>query len=440
MRVSRSVLLITSFAALLVVVGGAALAVWRSARNTQRKVAALHNAHFESGAALSAIRASVYLTAILTRDYLLDSDPTDYDPYVDQFNTIRSETEHSFEVLTNSRHGNDQRSALEQLRKELNAYWDTTAIVLAWTPEQKRAQRLNVLAQRVHRRQEIFALVAQIEQLLSENFTRERQRITTADEDFRSSFAGTAGFALLLGLAIVGLTLARVTALERQSQRAESELRLLSGQIRTTQEQERKYLSRELHDQVGQLLTGLRMELAGMKRLNGDSHGELDSKIIRAKAIVEQTLRVVRNIAMLLRPSMLDNLGLTPALAWLIKEVSRSSGIEIKSDIDPALDSLPDAYRTCLYRVVQEALTNASRHSTAQRVELVLKTDGDSVQGAISDNGLGFDPSAMRVRGSRVVGHGRASPRIGRLAPHQLDSRQRNAPRNSLAVPGISGG
>jgi signal transduction histidine kinase len=107
---------------------------------------------------------------------------------------------------------------------------------------------------------------------------------------------------------------------------------------------------------------------------------------------------------MLLRPSMLDDLGLTPALAWLIKEVSRSSGIEIKSDIDPSLDALPDTYRTCLYRVVQEALTNASRHSSAARIDLTLRTDGKWVQGAISDNGMGFDISAMRGRGLGLLG------------------------------------
>ncbi len=165
----------------------------------------------------------------------------------------------------------------------------------------------------------------------------------------------------------------RLLRLELQSQRAESALRLLSGQIRTAQEEERKYLSRELHDQVGQMLTGLRMELAGMGKIHGEADSELSSRIVRAKGTVEQTLNIVRNIAMLLRPSMLDDLGLTPALVWLAKEVSRSSGIEIEVDIDPATDALPDAYRTCLYRVFQEALTNLSRHSEAKKAALALK-------------------------------------------------------------------
>ena len=111
---------------------------------------------------------------------------------------------------------------------------------------------------------------------------------------------------------------------------AESELRLLSGQIRTAQEQERKYLSRELHDQVGQMLTGLRMELASIARFTVIRKARSSSRIARAKGTVEQTLRIVRNIAMLLRPSMLDDLGLAPALAWLFKEVA-----PIERDRDP---------------------------------------------------------------------------------------------------------
>ena len=97
------------------------------------------------------------------------------------------------------------------------------------------------------------------------------------------------------------------------------------------------------------MLTGLRMELASIARIHGDSESEISSRIARAKGTVEQTLRIVRNIAMLLRPSMLDDLGLAPALAWLFKEVARSSGFEMHSDIDPAVDALPEAHRTCIY-------------------------------------------------------------------------------------------
>lgn len=403
-RIRKSIVLAAAFAGLLLLLGASAFAIWMNTRNAQERVAALHEAHMQAGAALSAIRASVYLNGILTRDYLLDSDPSHAQQYLDQFTTIRDNTEKNFKTLESSSQDDVQRKALEQLRSQLDAYWDPTEVVLDWSPEEKRAQRAEMLRQRVRKRQEIVVLAAQVERLITENFTRERERITSADREFRYSLGWTTAIALLLGLAIAGATLARMLALERQSQAAESELRLLTGQIRTAQEEERKFLSRELHDQVGQMLTGLRMELAGMARTNGDAEGELASRIARAKSTAEQTLRIVRNIAMLLRPSMLDDLGLTPALAWLVKEVSRSSGMEIRSDIDPAVDSLPDIHRTCAYRIVQEALTNASRHSGARNVQVRLNSSRAWLIGTIADDGGGFDKGVAKRRGLGLIG------------------------------------
>src|SRR5262249_22588162 len=135
---------------------------------------------------------------------------------------------------------------------------------------------------------------------------------------------------------------------------------------------------------VGQMLTGLRMELTSAARLPGALGTEIASRLGRAKETVEQTLGIVRNIAMLLRPSMLDDLGLMPALNWLVKEISRTSGSSIKADIDPRVDELPDAHRTCLYRVVQEAITNATRHSGAGSIELRVHTLGEWVVASIS--------------------------------------------------------
>lgn len=290
-----------------------------------------------------------------------------------------------------------------------------------------------MLRQRVRRREEIFALAEQVERLVSANFSKERQRITNLDQDFRVSLGWTTGLALLFGFAIAGVTLLRMLSLERQSQLAESELRRLSGQIRTAQEQERKYLSRELHDQVGQMLTGLRMELASVARIHGDSESEVSSRIARAKGTVEQTLRIVRNIAMLLRPSMLDDLGLTPALAWLLKEVGRSSGFETRADIDPAVDKLPDAHRTCVYRVVQEALTNASRHSGAHSVEVSLKSTDGWVIGKIMDDGRGFEKSGTKAQGLGLLGMEERVKEIG--GSISVESSPRSGTRIEFRLP-----
>ena len=413
MQARKPIFLAFGFAALLLVLALSAFSVWRNATVAQERVSSLHEAHMRTGAVLATIRSNVYLIALLTRDYLLDSEPAQAQHYVEQLNDIRKATEESFHVLEWPGQSLEERAAVQKLEREFGAYWDPTEIALDWTPAEKRAQRDEVLKQRVRRREEVFALTSQVEQLTTENYRRERERITGLDRDFRSSLGWTSGVALLLGLGIAIATMGRMITLERKSVVAESELRRLSGQIRTAQEQERKYLSRELHDQVGQMLTGLRMELTSMGRVQGEPESELASMIIRAKGTVEHTLRIVRNIAMLLRPSMLDDLGLTPALAWLVKEMSRSSGVDIQSDIDPSLDSLPDAHRTCLYRVVQEAVTNATRHAGASRIDLTLWSGDGCVNGIIADDGRGFDRESVKAKGLGLIGMAERARELG---------------------------
>jgi signal transduction histidine kinase len=399
MELRRSTFLAVAFVALLLVIGVATFAVGRSARTAQDRVTALNKSRMESDDALDTLRDNVYLIGIIARDYLLDNDPADAQQYVTQFNTVRSDTETSFQVLASSKEADLPQESLSQLRQEFGAYSDITAVVLGWTPEQRRALGPQMLRERLLRRQEVFALTGQVEKLVTANFEHQGNQITQADQQLRSSLGWISVVALILGLGISATTLVHMTRLERQSQRAESELRQLSGQLRTAQEQERKHLSRELHDQVGQLLTGLRLELGTIARSVNDAESAL--RLANAKGTVEQVLRSVRDIAMLLRPSMLDDLGLTPALAWLGREMSRSSGIEIQMEVDEEANSLPDAHRTCLYRIVQEALTNASLHSGARKVQVMLRTGGAWVSGAISDNGRGFvtDPGVHKGLG-----------------------------------------
>ncbi len=400
----KSVLLGVAFAALLLIIGVSAGAVWWKATKTQERIIDLQASHAEAAAALFAIRSNVYLNGILVRDFLLDPDSRHVQSYIDQFSEIRAKTDDSFRVLQSLGSDSQQGAALERLRQELDVHFDPTEVMLDWSPEEKREQRTAMLRQRLKRREEVFALAEQAEQLLSANYARERERITSADRDFRASLGWTTGLAVLFGLAVAAAAFSRMLQLERESQVTASELRRLSGQLLTAQEQERKRLSRELHDQVGQMLTGLRMELTNVARLHADSESEISARISHAKGIVEQTLGIVRNIAMLLRPSMLDDLGLTPALAWLAKETSKSSGIEVRSQIDPAVDALPEVYRTCIFRIVQEALTNCSRHSGAHAVDVILKSGGEWLEGAIIDDGKGFQPGAAKGKGLGLVG------------------------------------
>lgn len=403
MLTRRSVFLLAAFAALLAISGVTAWAVWRNTRKAQATFAELHERDLRIHESLAEIRSGAYLVAILARDYMLEPAPS-VDDYRAQFNAIQERMDASLRALQLALDGEEAETELEQLGMALEAYAETTRAMFDWTPQERERSREAMLQKRTGRRQDILSIAERIAVLAARSSSEQRALLAEQEEAFRTQLAWIAGVALLLGGGIALWTLARMRALERQSEHAEAELRSLSGQLRTAQEQERKSLSRELHDQVGQLLTGLRMELAALSRSPAAADRDTALSLDRAKATVEQTLGIVRNIAMLLRPSMLDDLGLTPALVWLVKEVSRASGMEARTDIDERVDRLPEAHRTCLYRVVQEALTNVSRHAGARHVDLHVSAGGGWVRVVVSDDGRGFNAALDKKKGLGLLG------------------------------------
>jgi signal transduction histidine kinase len=125
----------------------------------------------------------------------------------------------------------------------------------------------------------------------------------------------------------------------------------------------------------------------------GSSSPQALSHLKAAAGLAEQTLRSVRGLARGLRPSMLDELGLAPALNWLAKEYTKHTEIRVDLKMDGSLDHLPEDYRICIYRVVQEALTNCARHAHANHVRLDLQRAGNAMSLTIQDNGNGFHPA-----------------------------------------------
>jgi signal transduction histidine kinase len=400
MKIRRSTVLAAAFGLLLILIAASSAAVWRNTLRIQDSVATLHQTHKEAADALTRIRSGVYLTATLMRDSLLDPDPDSKADYVHQFETIRSEAEQDLQRLEGFMTDGAQLEALSLLRNELRAYWEPAEAALDLTPIERVIRRMQLLRQRVGKRDEIFKIASQVENLLTANMDREQQRIERTQQQLRSSLAWGTGITLTLGFLIAAFTLMRLLALEQQSDVAAAELRQLSNQLRTAQEEERKYLSRELHDQVGQMLTALRMELAAVAPKDSSVRGQLD----RARGTLDSTLKTVRNMAMLLRPSMLDDLGLGPALSWQVKEFSRLTGIAADLKLDEHVDDLPEQHRTCLYRVLQEALTNCARHSQAKHVSVLVTRTADNVRASVADDGIGFAPHVIRRSGMGLLG------------------------------------
>jgi signal transduction histidine kinase len=196
--------------------------------------------------------------------------------------------------------------------------------------------------------------------------------------------------------------------------RAEWELRDLSSRLLEVQETERRNLSRELHDEVGQMLTGLKIMLEMAEQLPKD---QVQAGLGDAKALVDDLVTQVRGLSLRLRPSLLDDLGLLPALLWYVKRYTTQTRIQVAFE-HGGLEKRRFAgpVETAVYRIVQEALTNVARHAEVDKVTVRLWTGSSWIHLCVEDQGKGFDPKSDEGRSSGLVGmRERASLLDGRL-------------------------
>lgn len=181
-------------------------------------------------------------------------------------------------------------------------------------------------------------------------------------------------------------------AAEQRAEDHAGRLQALSTQILRVQEDERRSIAQELHDQIGQLLTGLRFQLETARDTSPSP------EIAEALDVTDELLRSVRALTLQLRPPLLDDLGLKPALEWQTTLFQRQTGITIELDLSLPATRLAPELETAAFRMVQEALTNVARHSGAKTAAVTVTTDDDSLQVEITDRGQGFDTSAALAR------------------------------------------
>lgn len=186
-----------------------------------------------------------------------------------------------------------------------------------------------------------------------------------------------------------------------ESRNLQEQLRLLSRRVLSVQEEERKRISRELHDVIAQMLTGINVRLATLKlEATVDARG-LGQKIARTQRLVEKSVDVVHRFARELRPAVLDDLGLIPALRSFMNGFAAETGIRTSLTAFSGVEALSSAKRTALYRVAQEALTNVARHARAARVDVILQKLRNAIQMQVWDDGKSFD--AERILHARKI-------------------------------------
>jgi signal transduction histidine kinase len=179
---------------------------------------------------------------------------------------------------------------------------------------------------------------------------------------------------------------------------ANEKLQLLSRRLIELQENERRSLSRELHDEIGQTLTAIKIVLQTAQTCDGLPAAR--QHIGDSVALVDQVLQQVRQIALDLRPSILDHLGLVPALRWYFDQQRRRSGLKIDFHHGNLSPGIPAEIQTACYRIAQEAMTNVLRHAHAQKAIVELRELNGALEFSMKDDGVGFDVQQSKSRAS----------------------------------------
>jgi len=391
--------------------------------------------------ALEHIRASLYLSGTVVRDYLLDPEPGGAADELGRLRGLRSEMAAAMDAYGRSLSATEAEP-VRALRSGLAAYWSVLEPALRWSPQERRERGYAfVQHELLPRRAAVLELADRIAALNEQELNGGDERLEETFGRFRRRLLIMLAATLSMGLLLAAVAASHILRLERQSaaryqqvMRAQTELKELSARLVKAQEDERRAISRELHDEVGQSLSALLMELGNLAAVAPRNLEPLQRHLESIRKLAESSVHVARNMSLLLRPSMLDDFGLVPALEWQAREVSKRTGMAVSVDAPDISDSLPDDHNTCVYRVVQEALHNCARHAYAHSVRIGVRQTAGSILLSIQDDGKGFD--ARRVRGLGLLGMEERVQHLGGTFQVKSEPGHGTALQVELPVPG----
>ena len=438
-RPETRVLLWIGFGGLLALLGFAGFSSLSVVREIQIRNLNIRRDYLERDRILEQLRSDIYLSGTYVRDFLLEADHVKADGYRSEFERTRARIERALGTYEQMVHP-EEAAAFRQLSGGLAEYFDALKPALRWDAEQRRAWGPVFMRDEVlKRRMTMISLADQVGQVNQRQMEGGNRLVEELFAQFRHRLWIVFALTLCLGILLAGISMNRILNLEhemreRYSEIAEArgELQELSARIVQTQEQERRAISRELHDEVGQSLSALLLAIGNLgKTAPLDSDQRLQELIQSIRTLAERSVAVVRNMSLLLRPSMLDDLGLIPALEWQAREVARVTALRVNVAAEGVSDALPDEHKTCIYRVVQEALHNSSRHAQAKTVRIQVRQTNNELVLSIQDDGKGFKPA--REKGLGMLGMEERVKHLG--GTFQVTSEQGHGTLLSVALP-----
>lgn len=407
--------LMAGFLAIFVVWSAAAYYFTERLAESQASSAAIHVRSERGQELLFMIQMQVLLGSIYVRDALIDSSELSVAASREQLRMMEVQVRDEMDQYRSTVDTAVDPADWKRLEDELRDYWATAVRLTSPEPGRETATAQEVLrTQVIPKRELIIQMSGEIRDLMEGSFNRQQAELASLGSQVRRRMWETMGLAVALGLGVAVLATLYVGRLEAtihrdhaEVARNREELQQLSGRLVRAQEDERRTIARELHDEIGQALTAVDVELAGAERWVAADPRAV-AALAEARTVTERALRGVRDLSQLLRPAMLDDFGLPATLKWYLRKFSDRTGIRTELIEDGLTGRLPIDVEVCVYRTIQEALTNVSRHANAATCRVFVQRLSSSLVVTVEDDGKGFQPrrtaSEPRHDGVGLVG------------------------------------
>jgi signal transduction histidine kinase len=394
----------------------------RRVAGVQREAAAINARYMHAQERLSSVRAQILLGSVYVRDALLDPNPGVADEYRRQlhetYRTIDETLQQYVPVLDSS----GERLRVERLRREIDDFRGTMLAVLEsdsrrWPADARMLLRTRI----VPKREAVIRVADEVQSLNRVAFVQQQTEVAAIYRAAQSRLWQQLGLALAASVGIGLLATIYAGRLEGRLRRQMArdventhDLQRLSRQLINAQEEERRSIARELHDEIGQVLTAIKVELSLAQRTVEAAGGPADT-LDDARSITDGALQTVRDLSHLLHPALLDDLGLPATIEWYLRGFSRRHGISVDLVHERMDERFVPEIEASAYRIVQEALTNVAKHAQATTCRVYLQRLATTILITIEDNGIGFDLAETQQPGRRGLGLISVRERVSQL-------------------------
>lgn len=376
-------------------------------QGAQREAAAVSARYLQAQELLASVRTQALVASVLVRDALLNPEARSVQANREEITAVYDQIDGQLARYVPFVGSASERERVARLREELRQLRSATDEVLATDSTQWPRNAGTLMRRFMPRREAAIRMSEEVQALNRAAYIEQQQVVAGVQSRLQQQVWTFFGIALAISMAIGWLAFRHSTRLERRltEQRAREEqisidLQRLSARLLHAQEEEQRRIARELHDEVGQTLSAVKMELTVAGRRLERTGGGADL-LSDALSSVDSALRTVRDLSHLLHPSVLDDLGLVAALESQLTDFGRRYGIAVDFAHEGFEQRRGDGVERAVYRVVQEALTNVARHAHARTVRVRVTADDMTCRVVVQDDGIGFDVAHAEQPGRR---------------------------------------